>query len=709
MINQKTVLLINKLINHFLCTSDTNLIQSCTRQACILLNTKVSSQIKPASFWERNWKTIVSEEKRSNISSCCKSIPKYSLPMLKIINCLKFSLKNKWPKENEYNNLASEKMTESEIIDDLIFLLQGGDGNCIHIKDFHFQVDKVISQGQKYIIQPILKIILSLHSIRHSQLSQYGLIGQALYSHFENEIQTYIFRLSSLPKMTSLLELLAFSQSAYSNNILNLTFLHNSLMLSYQAPKSNQISKHENALSLLFKVLNLGLNHGNPYIRKFSKQLLDSSVEIEVEFIRDWVVSGELNDPFNEFFITSANEKLKYSQWWNSRFFLVHDKIPQILISNSTPKLINQILSSGRAWNFVRKFRKNSTISIPHWKNGIFRLDMVEIFAKDAMDALMSFIKNDLWIQGYFKVFYEFILFGRGDFSSTLYHLFTNNIHHHDCVTILHESLEIVGKYVSRYTNPLNSENLLNYIDLKISNVENVEVQNVALVYKIRHPIDVVFDELIIMNYYRLSRLIWRTKCIEMELMSGWNFKDGAKFLEILGADISLDQLITCQSFIILQVIHQICEYICSDVIYYSWLKFQKSLESVNNFDELFSIHREYLNRMIHGALIEDEDTENELGEILITSEQFLNEIKKYRRVFISILKAAQSPDFENNEAEIIEDLVSQLENIRISISQIHENLSKHLRILYQIIKLHPEDDYYSSFISRLHSCLISI
>ena len=748
--NPKITYLLTKLISYQLNSVDNSVIQVAIKQASEILSSQIRSSIQPAKFWEKRWKLLVSEENKNYISHYCHLIPSNAYPMLRLLNCLRSSKpKNlNFKIQNSKSTESSSRLiTDQEIVDDLFILLEGGNGNFIKFSNGKFKVEKGLSKLQKSSIQPALKLILALNSIISSRLPSLGLIGQRIFTYFENEIQKFISDVSSLPENISLLSFGIFCNSPSAQKVFSLSYLHHSLfslsssinfttsdknqqkssllpgktkkiMFKRKNIKNSNNDNHSNEtpsiqpkienicsfLNLLFKIQ----AHGSPFISSYSQMLFNSALEIEIEFIRDWTVSGILNDPYEEFFIAASKDNFLPSQWWNSKYFLIQEKIPPILLNirpNNNQDLISLILSSGKAWNFLQTFQK-TTETIQSWKKGIFRIEMIEKYAKDAMKAMMHFLYHDLWITGYFRVFYEFILFGRGDFASTLYSLFTNNPLNHDCATILNQTKFIVGKNSILYSNPQSGKNLLDYLDIKIFDVKHISAKNIALVFKISSPLDVIFNEEIIAGYYRISHLLWRVKCIENQLAQRWNFKDGEKFLSILEEDSEIDHIITCQSFIILQTIHQIAEYISGDVIYYSWLQFQKDLENISDFDSLCKVHKDYIFKMIKGSLIGNEDIENELGQLLIFSEKFIGLIDIYQNIFIQITNAAQAIDFEKAEAEMFEKVLKQINYVKESLPKICHSFKSHLQQLYKVILSFPEDEIFISFVSRIRSCI---
>jgi gamma-tubulin complex component 3 len=66
--------------------------------------------------------------------------------------------------------------------------------------------------------------------------------------------------------------------------------------------------------------------------------------------IKDWMLDGEINDPYQEFFI-EQNQQVSDDRLWTEKYRLNYIMIPSFF-SN---ELAKQILQTGKAVNFIRK------------------------------------------------------------------------------------------------------------------------------------------------------------------------------------------------------------------------------------------------------------------------------------------------------------------------------------------------------------------
>lgn len=71
--------------------------------------------------------------------------------------------------------------------------------------------------------------------------------------------------------------------------------------------------------------------------------------------IRTWVFEGEMEDPYQEFFIDS-DVNISYDQLWHSKYKLVSSAVPPFI----TQTLAQRILTIGKSIQFIRHVCKDA-------------------------------------------------------------------------------------------------------------------------------------------------------------------------------------------------------------------------------------------------------------------------------------------------------------------------------------------------------------
>jgi gamma-tubulin complex component 3 len=95
--------------------------------------------------------------------------------------------------------------------------------------------------------------------------------------------------------------------------------------------------------------------NGSPSTRAFIGRILKEVCLPILSMIKQWMVEGELNDPFQEFFVEdampAAGDDL-HKRLWTDKYRLNHVMIPNGLL---THELARKILLTGKAVNFIRR------------------------------------------------------------------------------------------------------------------------------------------------------------------------------------------------------------------------------------------------------------------------------------------------------------------------------------------------------------------
>lgn len=606
-------------------------------------------------FWYEKWKSKIEESNLGRLYQICSILPIKTNQLLRLLDYLAFS-----PKESNYISSESQQtrrkylieLSEKDIVSDLLLLLQDGVGNKITIESDKFIINGSLTMPQKTILLPICKLILCERTVSTVFNRLKGSIGRAIGNVLEEERQNFIFSISQInPETTTLLGL----NSILQGNLYEHMFA-SSLICNYiQQPNDDS----------LFNSLSYSYMDGTPYVLELGKKMISKGMEIFCEFVRDWVLFGSLDDPHNEFFIEKQEGKFESGKWWKNRYIEKKNRIPIFLQKDP---IIKQILSSGKSWNFIRKFKPQYLYQldrITEWTGQAFDLSMVPKYSRHAMDAMMFLMMNTVWIPGHMKVIYDFLLFSRGEFASAIFKTFSTKMHKDDGASLLKKSLKAVTNGLL-YTNPETGENLLDKIDLQIKNIALLSPQTISLSYKVEAPEDAILDEASISRYLRMSQLIWKLKCIEMQLSSNWKIAQKAENLSDFWTPELLRNLDLCRH-IMLFTVHSITEYFQLDIILCRRTEFEQQMENEHDFDQLFRLHRTHIKRLMTGLLLSSElkDQYGAFGDLITTCVKFINFESDISRKIDDILdNIANCSDFDENFIDAIREDVEEIGNI---------------------------------------------
>ena len=648
--------LIIRLISHLLETADEKIIHKNIVLAQAQINAPLRS-LKPRqiSFWWKKWKKEINPKYKDKLEITCNSFSKEPASIFSVLNLLKktkndsFISKHMDIKKDEPTIKTATVISEEELISDIFILLQGGQGNRIIIQSDKIKIDGALSSTHSHLVGQILKAAFCLDIMNDVSNNLCGIIGQAIAQKLQKERRDFILQLATLRESkSSLLSLYAYICGTKYEKLSACAWISNLILQS----------KNES----LFNILSVSQNHGNPIVRNIGQDLMNSCIDVYLDFIKEWVVYGFLEDPYDEFFIAKNPKKVKSWDWWNSKYIIVPSRIPINFVDKAT---INKIVSCGRAWNFIRKYRNAFTgvETESHFSGKKFEMKFIDQYSKQSMKNVMIVIQDYVWISGHLKTLNDFILFFRGDFSSSLFRLLTSD-RKSETLNVLIETLRAITSGTS-YTNSKTKEKLIDRIDFQMKS--RIDQSSIKLTYRVDSPLDSIFDPESLNNYYTISQLIWKLKCSEFYLSSNWkrSRRPNSDFID------GYDRISRLQNIIrhsMLTTVRAINEFISTDVIHSSCQHFNQYLSKANDFDDLLKQHREHVNSMMRNTLLTNEYINLQgalarLLEIISNFNQFENE---FENAYDAILESLMGNDdfqtyFDDDPEETPEDKFTRI------------------------------------------------
>ena len=90
--------------------------------------------------------------------------------------------------------------------------------------------------------------------------------------------------------------------------------------------------------------------NGSPSTQQFINRILKEVSAPILSMIKTWMIEGEINDPFREFFV-DTDPNVPDERLWTQKYSLNPIMIPSFL----TNDLAQKILQTGKAVNFIRR------------------------------------------------------------------------------------------------------------------------------------------------------------------------------------------------------------------------------------------------------------------------------------------------------------------------------------------------------------------
>ena len=632
-------------------------------------------------YWRKQWKRTVRPDYVVLLESISDGLPKDPHPIYSLLNLLQRSTLGEKKIEIVEEEPAKPTkvvpiMSEEQIVCEVLRLLRGGNSFVLDVKGYEVETSQPISTPHGTLLRQLMKYVFCLRSIRQSRDSFTGTIGEATRVVVDDEYAAFVEAVSKLDEnSSSLISILSALSGQVRDRIIATTVICEAV---------SQL-----ALPCILNSLAKAQTYGLTNVMPITMNMIDSGIRVLTKFIRDWTVYGHLSDKYSEFFVKKDTSKIEDEYWWRKKYVLVEERVPYLL----DKKTVDSILSSGRAYNFMRKFRRSCVDYVSNfgstapfavnfdqpkaprvrpdlaWSGPPFELSMVAKYAANAMKSVMYMMKQLLWIPGHLKVVQDFILFARGDFAAMLYQSFSESVDG-DADTLLLHSIKSVTNYKD-YTNVTTNECLTDRIDMQKRWTIQPLPSEALIKYLVNSPIDAFLGKDALSKYDLIGQLVWKLKCCECQLASDWRNARRLQYLRKLGFDSRKLCFVRHRMFCFIRTV---TEYLSTDVIICSGKNMEAAMDKCEDFDEMLRIHEDRLNLLLKGSfqvsqyskvlksLIEMIDKINEFADIVkevdAVYQSVINQMKKQRTV------KRTTPFFETTKEELGE-IMSRVGQVR--------------------------------------------
>ncbi|KAG6868518.1 hypothetical protein C0993_001619 [Termitomyces sp. T159_Od127] len=340
-------------------------------------------------------------------------------------------------------------------------------------------------------------------------------------------------------------------------------------------------------------------DNGDPFVRKFTDQLLEEVSKPFFATLHKWLFSGELYDPFAEFFVT-LDQSMTQAQFAH----------PSPLTGGIGQPSVDGAF--GGNLDDMPGLRENG---LKLWETKYqFREEMLPMFVGEAFGR-----KDSDWV------------ITREKMSDTGGTRPANTLYRHNLTAHLDTAL----RSSNAIHDPLDVRRRLDARMLEYSHGE-IGWDVFTLEYKVDAPIDTVLDPLSMETYLKLFRHLWQMKRIEVALNTGWlRIVGGTRnFLRVPELEIEWHKV----RIVMTEMIHfvrQMQAHCHLEVIECSWKTLTDFLnKKEGDLDALLDAHQSYLDRMARKVLLLSSKSGKE--------EMILSQVKE---IFSTILQYREAVD----------------------------------------------------------------
>uniref|UniRef100_A0A8D8YC24 Gamma-tubulin complex component 3 n=1 Tax=Cacopsylla melanoneura TaxID=428564 RepID=A0A8D8YC24_9HEMI len=626
------------------------------------ISTVVSSQINSTSIPNSKDNNSSTNRKPWKISS---SVSKISSPS-----------RNSSQQQLYDSSISRVSVSEQEIIQDLIFCLQGIEGKYIKSDGQHgFKLDSKVHVEKRSIVLNAMELGYLYNTISsYANLSKHkGFVRQGLVCALRDELATYYHSLSLIHAQTSSLPPRTSSQTPSSPN----TFIDSPLSeVGHTLPSNTrglppsfslirlmtwaktQISRFQCLSDVLAATDGLTggalissvarfVHVGHLDLQRCVTGLLSAMTRPFFLLISQWMVEGTLRDPHGEFFVCEDSH-LNSSYVWDGKYRLSESKIPSFMSKltaehilragiciNFLQSICNEKTPLGGSRKALRDLENNSgdLLSMVRPCNQLSAL-IEQTYAENSK-MVLNVLVTKFGLYEHLQGLRRYMLLGQGDFIHCLMKLLIAELNKpasHLHSAYLHEVLDAA----IRGTNAqYDTKDVLTRLTIKTLVVSSKDLgwDIFVLDYNLNGPLEQILrvkDS----PYSTTFKFLWSMKRLDYILSMIWEKQVFAtKQLRKL---TELSALLKQGSGLISEMVHfshQFQYYISFEVVETAWQKFDSLVHAATSLRTVIEEHKHFLRSILEGTMQDEKSKHFKFHLASIT--RCILELKSLQESFI--------------------------------------------------------------------------
>uniref|UniRef100_A0A2C9V8W6 Uncharacterized protein n=1 Tax=Manihot esculenta TaxID=3983 RepID=A0A2C9V8W6_MANES len=542
----------------------------------------------------------------------------------------------------EYVNLVREEneVSEEVLVRDVLYACQGIDGKYVKFDvnaDGYVLLDTVkVPRTTRLIVRKLCELGWLFRKVKgyisesmdRFPAEDVGTVGQAFCAALQDELSEY-YKLLAVLEAQAMNPIPLVSEPASSGNYLSLRRL--SVWFAEPTVKMRLMAVLVDKCRVLrggamAGAIHLHAQHGDPLVHEFMRSLLQHVCSPLFEMVRSWVLEGELEDIFAEFFV--VGQPVKAESLWREGYRLHAGMLPAFI----SQSLAQRILRTGKSINFLRvccddrgwadaatEAAAAAGTTTRRGSLGYGETDALETLVFEAAKRIDKHLLDVMHTRYKFKehclAIKRYLLLGQGDFVQYL--------------------MDIVGPELSEPANTISSFKLAGLLEsaIRSSNaqyddrdiLDRLRVKMMphgtgdrgwdvfSLEYDARVPLDTVFTESVMGRYLRIFNFLWKLRRVEHVLIGAWkmmkpNCITSNSFTKLQGT-VKLQLLSTLRRCQVLwnemnHFVTNLQYYIMFEVLEVSWSNFSNEMEVARDLDDLLAAHEHYLHSIVEKSLL---------------------------------------------------------------------------------------------------------
>lgn len=370
--------------------------------------------------------------------------------------------------------------------------------------------------------------------------------------------------------------------------------------------------------------------HGDPEVRFMMHNLLVNIASTLLHFICQWIYDGQLEDPYQEFFV-AANLSVKKERLWHDKYNLRPQMIPRFITSSQASK----ILLTGKSINFLIYAcgEKQGIKDRESIKNT--RLKRVESMFDQAFDSSFDQMISTAYEQtshhlldtligryhflDHLKATRQFLLLGQGDFIQHLMDLLDTELSKSASQLLTHRLSSTLETAIRDTNAQYEQPEILQRLDVRLleMSADDTGWDVFSLDYHVDGPLGTIFTDDCRLMYLRAFNFLWRAKRMEFTLSNLWKqqlicARLGYDLQSDLALVLHLTQLFSAE---IRHFVQQLQYYINFEVLECAWEALVKHVISATDLVDVINAHHSFLSSVITRCLL-DAGSRQLLGQL---------------------------------------------------------------------------------------------
>lgn len=384
-------------------------------------------------------------------------------------------------------------------------------------------------------------------------------------------------------------------------------------------------SKSKKGGQLISLIHGFSTSHGDPIVAAFAERLLASVTRPFYDILRHWIYDGELQDPYQEFFVREQDpndeerQDLKargMSSVWNDKYEVEKGMIPSII---TTDDFAQKVFLIGKSLNFIRHscgdapwvddYSKSSSKELRYGDTATLEAWIDEAY-KTTMKRLMDLMTNKFHLFHHLKALKSYLLLGQGDFIALLMESLAANLDRPAGAQYRHTLTAQLEHAIRGSNAQYDSPEVLRRLDARMLQLSHGDIgwDCFTLEYKVDAPTDVVVTEWGNKQYLKVFNFLWKIKRVEFALSYSWRRSmTGARGVLQTNDPAVLETWKSTRG-VLAEMIHfvgQLQYYILFEVIESSWDELQKGVTKEDcTLDDLIRAHSKFLNSITRKGLL---------------------------------------------------------------------------------------------------------